>query len=168
MNRIRLIGTVLSCLAFSAPAFAHKLIVDCRIDGDRLRVEAYYDDETPAQQAKIVVEDEQKKVVADGRTDDRGLWSCPAPVPGKYVIRAESVGHVGKKTLVIDDSAATKTPSDSRGANQTISARESSSPAEPNQRESTQTPWLRIGIGFVVIALLCGTLLLIRRRRPHP
>ena len=69
---------VLVLLIGAAPAFAHKLYVDPTLVGDRLRVEVYYDDDTPAQDAQVTVlfGDEN---LATGRTDEKGVWSCPAP-----------------------------------------------------------------------------------------
>jgi hypothetical protein len=56
-------------LAASSPALAHRLHVVPKIVGDELRVEAFYDDDTPAQEARIAVliEDE---IAAQGTTDE--------------------------------------------------------------------------------------------------
>lgn len=158
-----------SLVLFAAPAFAHKLIVDARVKGDKLRVEAYYEDEIPAQMARIVVESESKQVVAEGRTDERGLWSCPVPPPGMYVVRAESVGHSAKETIVVP-SADSKKKTDTVSAHPSgsfVAPRESDSSAseKPARDDKTGTPWLKLAIGFAVITILCGASLYLMRKR---
>lgn len=169
----------------TSPAFAHKLIVDARVKGDRIRVEAFYDDDTPAQKAKVIVENEEKKVVAEGRTDDRGLWSCPLPVPGIYVVRAESVGHAAKETLVVAEPSTKPSPPPSGDFEQlpmprTVLQNESTSfgkleasdselddetrRTRKSREEKTATPWLNIVIGFAIIAVLCISALAMRKR----
>ena len=98
----------LAVLIGASPLYAHRLLVDPKVEGDQLRVEVYYDDDTPAQDAKVTVR-RGDTLIAEGRTDEKGVWTCPKPAPGSYAIRAESTGHVAKKTLVIPDpSCATR------------------------------------------------------------
>jgi hypothetical protein len=170
---IALVGVCLS----AAPAFAHKLLLDCRVKGDRLRVEAFYDDNTPAQQAKIAVENESQQVVSDGRTDGMGVWSCPVPGPGKYIVRGESVGHAAKETVTIaatsprtktqENPFAERKPTMDNPSSVSDKAlpEESASPHSASSREEkTETPWQEIGIGLAVIGFFCGALYLVRRR----
>ena len=145
-NVLRFSIGIMACLLLAAPASAHKLMVDCRLKDDRVRVEVFYDDDTPAQQAKVIVENENKEVIAEGKTDERGLWSYPVPAPGKYIIRAESVGHNAREVLVVP--ADKPTPEEA-----------------PATRTTTETPWLQIGVGLGVIAILCTGALLFRRGR---
>jgi hypothetical protein len=122
-------------LVGTSPAFAHRLHVDVKANGDQVRVEAYYDDDTPAQEAKITIS-LGDQTVAEGRTDDKGVWTCAKPAPGTYVVRAESVGHAAKETLVVEPGAqspdATPTPTDERA-------------------RRTHTPWARLAAGLAVI-----------------
>jgi hypothetical protein len=137
---------VLVLLIGAAPAFAHKLYVDPTLVGDRLRVEVYYDDDTPAQDAQVTVlfGDEN---LATGRTDEKGVWSCPAPGPGTYLVRAESLGHAAKETVVIPDPAAEPLP-------------------PPESRSArTRTPWRNLALG---IGLIGGAVLLARVLRRTP
>src|SRR5262245_49199303 len=97
--RIPLIA-VAFVLAGSTPAFAHRLHVEAKVAGDQLRVEAYYSDDTPAQEARITIT-RGDQPVAEGRTDERGVWTCPRPAPGTYTVRAESAGHAARETLVV-------------------------------------------------------------------
>jgi hypothetical protein len=180
-------------LLTTAPAFAHKLSLDCRVKDERVRVEAFYDDDTPAQQAKIFVENEGKHIVAEGRTDERGVWSCPLPAPGRYTVRAESVGHAAKETLVVHEpmkKEATEpkkekiNPSDTRKDAATIenkndnpsgslvaspdSSNDDARSARSSRAEKTETPWLKFVIGFAIIAALCIGALLLQKRRHSP
>jgi hypothetical protein len=170
-------------------------LLDCRVKGDRVHVEAFYDD-TPAQQAKIFVENERKQIVAEGRTDERGLWSCPLPMPGNYTVRAESVGHATRETLVVPKQAKKENPDlnkekiepkkdkkDAEGMPKDVGRDNPSGSFVPSsdtnndrsqrkqstRAEKTETPWLKFGIGFAVIAALCaGALLLRKRQAPRP
>lgn len=62
-------------------------------NADPIRVEAGYDDDTPADGAKVTVTDAAGAVVASGVTDDRGVWTFSRPGPGRYTIAVESAGH---------------------------------------------------------------------------
>ncbi|HKB03681.1 MAG TPA: hypothetical protein VKD90_15765 [Gemmataceae bacterium] len=143
---------LLVLLIGAAPAFAHKLNVEPKVDGDRLRVEVYYDDETPAQDAKITVlfGDEE---LATGKTDEKGVWTCPAPGPGTYLVRAESLGHAAKETVVIRDPAA-----------------DSASPAPESRANRTRTPWrnIALGLGLIGGAVLLGRVLRRTPTGPNP
>jgi len=141
----------------TTPAFAHKLIVDPRIKGDRLQVEAFYEDDTPAQQAKITVLNGDT-VVAEGRTDEKGVWSCPKPIAGSYLVKAESLGHAAKETLVIaDPKPKVGTP--------IVVVHDSDSQADEDRAAKIRTPWNRIGLGLGVIIGVTLISLLFRRTR---
>jgi hypothetical protein len=165
---LRFLYVTPALLLTAAPAFAHKLIVECRVQNDRVRVEAFHDDDTPAQQAKIIIADESKKIIAEGRCDERGLWSCPLPTPGKYTVRAESVGHTAKTDLEIPDKNAKNVASigsDNPSGSLTASSNGSSPPARSSRDELTETPWLKLAAAFVVIAALCAGALYLRKRQ---
>jgi hypothetical protein len=66
--RLSLLATAVF-LAFTSPALAHRLHVDVKPTGDRVRVEAYYDDGTPAQEARVTIT-RGDETVAEGRTDE--------------------------------------------------------------------------------------------------
>src|SRR5262245_28615831 len=59
----------LLALVFATPAEAHKLFADCHVKGDRVEIEAYFDDDTPAAQAQVKIVDQAKKTIAEGKTD---------------------------------------------------------------------------------------------------
>lgn len=120
-------------LLFAADsAFAHKFYVEAKL-AEPIRIEAYFEDDTPAQEAKIIVR-QGETIVAEGRTDEKGVWTCTLP-PGNYQVRAETLGHAAETTLGVPDK-----------------------PVEPiaatdNQRtENTRTPLRRLVMGLGIIA----------------
>lgn len=143
----------------TTPAFAHKLIVDPRIKGDRLHVEAFYEDDTPAQQAKVTVLNGDM-IVAEGRTDEKGVWSIPKPAPGTYLVKVESLGHAAKETLVVTE--AKNRPENTPGpvvdeANETV---------DEDRAAKVRTPWNRIGLGLGLILGVTLMSLVLRKSRP--
>ncbi len=100
---------VAALLLAPAAASAHNLKVSATIGADRVRVEAGYDDETPAQGAKVVVRD-AGGVVASGTTDDRGTWAFPAPGPGTFTVRVEQAGHANEVTFDVAAAPAPDAP----------------------------------------------------------
>ena len=153
---------IVSLLGLASPTFAHNLIVFPRIKGERLHVEAFYEDDTPAQQAKITVLNGDK-VVAEGRTDDKGVWSCPKPVPGTYLVKAESLGHAAKETLVIAEPKANAENSITGSPIAVVD--DSDSMASEERAEKTRTPWRRVGLGLGAIIGVTVISLLFRKAR---
>lgn len=131
-------------------ASAHAIGVDARLVGDKVRVEVYFDDDTPASGAKVEVLDGEKAVVAEGRTDDKGFWAFAKPKPGKYTVRLDAGdGHAAKTAITIPGEVE-----------------ESKSLSEGPSRESF-TGWQRLaftGVGLAVIAGLTAAIRLVRRR----
>src|SRR5947209_2772525 len=89
-------------LVAASPAPAHHLHVAPKVAGDIIRVEAYYDDGTPGQEARVTLK-LGDQLVAEGTTDDDGVWTCPRPKPGTYTVRAETFGHAAKETLEVPE-----------------------------------------------------------------
>lgn len=150
MTRFALPLAILFFLPLAASA--HAIGVDARIFEDKVRVEAYFDDDTPARDAKVEVLDGDKVVVAEGRTDEKGYWTFAKPKPGKYSVRVDAGdGHAAKTTITVPGELA---------------AVESKSLSEGPSRESF-TGWQRLaftGVGLAVIAGLTAALRLARRR----
>jgi len=144
MRTLILAATLL--LVGTSPAFAHRLLSTPRIVGDQLRVEAYYSDDTPAQEAKVTVS-RGDEVVAEGRTDEKGAWTCPRPKPGTYTVRVTSTGHAADPETVV-------VPAEE----ETVAA----PPADERERR-TRTPWARLGAGLGIIGGLGIAWLLARR-----
>jgi hypothetical protein len=143
--------TVAAILVATSPAQAHRLIVDPRVVGDQVKVEAFYEDDTPAQNAKVTVWLDKEKV-AEGRTDEKGVWKFPKPAPGTYTVRVEDLGHAGKELLVISDPKV--------GSESPTHMPEPAADV-PSRDEKTGPRWGRVAIGVGVI----GGLVLLWRLR---
>ncbi len=120
-------------------AFAHNVGVDCKLNGDKVEVEAFYDDDTAAAKAKVRVENAKEEVIASGVTDAKGKWSFAAPPPGKYVVFLDAgAGHRAQKELDLEETIR----------------------VGPTRDDFTRTPWRKIAIGLITIGGLGGAFLL--------
>jgi hypothetical protein len=138
----------LAILCIPAAVFAHAVGVTCTINADKVEVEAFYDDDSPAFKAKVQIVNAQEEVIANGITDKDGKWTFATPTPGKYQVRIDAgAGHRAKKALLIPGeepkSAATVEVSPPVVVEPVVEA--------PTREEMTRTPWLRIGVGLGAI-----------------
>jgi hypothetical protein len=134
-------------------ACAHDLGAQCRFKGDRVELEAYFDDDTPAASAQVRVLDAERQLLVEGRTDAQGRWSFARPKPGNYrVIVDAGAGHLKKLQLTIpgDDALSTGAERVSPSAPVAVSA-------EPSREDFTRFPWLPLGAG---VAIVCGVAVL--------
>jgi nickel transport protein len=140
---------LLLTLAAASPAAAHALGAECRLRDGRVEVEAYYDDDTPAPDAKVRVLDPQENTIVQGRTDAQGRWSFPTPRPGKYrVIVDAGAGHRATVPMTVPASEDVTASLLSDG---------------PSRQEFTRFPWLKAGLGLAVIGGFSLALWLSRR-----
>ena len=124
-------------LAAVAPVSAHAISAECQIRKDRVELEAYFNDDTPARHAKVVVTNSDQKAFAEGMTDDYGRWSFPTPGPGRYAVTVDAGdGHRVTVSLAVPE-----TPGDTAASD------------GPSRDVFTRTPWLGAGLGLLVIAL---------------
>lgn len=129
--------TAAALFLWCSPAFAHRLHVEARVtENYQLRVEAYYDDDTPAQDARITIS-RGDQLIAQGLTDDKGVRTFPCPSPGTYTVRAQSAGHADTATLVVPQPAQ--------------AAKTSPPPPEDDRASRTRTPWARLAAGLAII-----------------
>jgi len=137
---------------------AHRMLLECRNQKERVHVEVFFDDDTPAAEAKVWLENDKQEIVASGKTDDKGVWNCPIPAPGEYLIRAESVGHAAK--------AVHKVPASNAAPSLTSTTqREAIQPTHSSKREEmTQVPWSKATLGVSLIGIIFGVLWIFRRR----
>ena len=95
-----LVAIVVGVAALSpGRASAHDLQLVVKLPPDVptvLIVEAGFDDETPAEGAKVTITDLAGKVFAEGKTNDKGVWQTTRPGGGKYVAVVEAFGHRDK------------------------------------------------------------------------
>lgn len=136
---------------------AHATGMTCTVVGDRVQVEGYFDDDTPARGAKVSVFDEAGAPIASGKTDADGRWSFARPAAGKYRVDLNAgAGHRATRTIDVP-------PAD--GSSLTPAAPIT---AEPSREEFTGFPWGRVFIGLAVIAgfALLAWLITSRHRPP--
>ncbi len=139
---------LLLVLAAAAPAHAHALGAEAKLRGDRVEVEAYYSDDTPAADAQVTVHDAADHTIAEGRTDDRGRWQFRTPPPGRYTVVVNAgAGHRKAVTITIPPR-----PADG----ETVSE-------GPPREEFTRFPWERVSLGLAIVAGLAGAWLWMRR-----
>ncbi len=125
-------------------ARAHAMHADVTVGKD-VKLLAYFDEDVPAEFADVTVTDADGKVVAKGKTDERGLWTFPKPKPGTYTLLAKSVGHTAKVKFEVAGVGAAEALG-GRGAHDT-----------PEPESVTYTEWrpskaqgLAIGAGGLV------------------
>lgn len=134
-------------LVVAGPVRAHNLGAECKIRGDRLELEAYFDDDTPARNARVMLKDSSDHPIAEGKTDHEGRCSFPAPTAGKYeVIVDAGDGHRHQQWITVP-AGGVSIAGDS-----------------PPREEFTRTPWLKIAMGLAFIALATGGLYVCFRR----
>jgi hypothetical protein len=106
MTPARATLAALIALVVAGPAAAHGVGVQATLAGGTVRVEGFFDDDTPAAAAKVTVV-EDGRTVAEGTTDDRGVWTFPAPPPGTYRVLIDAgAGHRAAANLVIPAAGA--------------------------------------------------------------
>ncbi|WP_020468842.1 carboxypeptidase-like regulatory domain-containing protein [Zavarzinella formosa] len=125
------LAVVLLGLLTHSSAHAHKMLATCRLTETEVLVEVYYEDDSPADGAKIQIR-QGDAVLVEGRTDDTGKWTALRLASGEYVLRAEHYGHVVLEPFTVPDSNL--------------------KPEEtPLKREPAGVRWARIGVGIGVI-----------------
>src|SRR6266571_8807784 len=74
-------------------AQAHAVGLEWRFRDDRVVIDVFYDDDSPAVRARVRVLDGDKEI-ATGLTDEKGGWSFARPAPGRYTIDVDAgAGH---------------------------------------------------------------------------
>lgn len=132
-------------LSLPCPARAHGVGVQCKLEGDKLIVEAYFDDNTPASDAKVSILNRSEETVGEGRTDVDGRWICATPGPGVYqVIVDAGGGHLRKIKVNIDGGVVTGDG--------------------PTREEFTRVPWLKVILGVGVLGVISFVFWLNRKR----
>jgi nickel transport protein len=147
-----LIGLML--LLVPSAVRAHAVGAECRVEGNRVVIEAYFDDDTPAQAALIKVFDRSDMLVAQGKADSKGIFSCTRPPEGQYRVVVDA--GAGHRTEVEMQVPAPPQPDEipreviSEGA---------------RRAEFTQYPWLKVSVGLGFIGLFSFAFWAARRRK---
>jgi hypothetical protein len=159
-SRVACTLALLASLTAARPASAHALGAECRVVGARVEVQAFYDDDTPAGNARVAVRDADRKLVAEGHTDARGQWSFDRPAAGRYEVSVNAgAGHRKTVTITIPEGSTADAPPQPEVVSE-----------GPTREEFTRTHWLNVGIGLGAIALFSLAFRWARRRggRPNP
>src|SRR4051794_36181267 len=113
-HRSIVLPTLALAVVLLAPTFAgaHDMRAKWIAEAGTFRVEAWYDGDELVQQGAVTLTDSSGAVVASGKTDDRGVWTCPRPSPGSYTLVVEQAGHrfTGAVTVPDDGKTATISP----------------------------------------------------------
>jgi nickel transport protein len=91
-------------LFFSSQAVAHAAIVWAYAENDRVFVEAFFANGTKIQNTKIVVIDENEKVLLEGKTDKEGKFNYrPTTNKKQTVLVISGESHLGDFELTEED-----------------------------------------------------------------
>ena len=125
-------------------AHAHAVGVDWRFRDDRVVIDVFYDDDSPAVRAKVRILDGDKEI-ATGLTDEKGGWSFARPAPGRYTIDVDAgAGHTVRETM---------------GVPQIGAAPVETSHDDGRRRDNfTRFPWVGLLIGLLIIMGVAGAL----------
>ncbi|MCI0638765.1 MAG: carboxypeptidase-like regulatory domain-containing protein [Gemmataceae bacterium] len=149
---LHFIGVIVA-LACPECVWAHALGVECSLRGGKVHVEAFYDDDTPAQFALVEIRDSTKMLFANGKTDAKGLWSFEAPPPGNYEVFVNAgAGHAVQKALTVP----ARTP--------TVESPKLVISQGQTREEFTGFPIIKVGIALGTLALFTIAFLIARRR----
>lgn len=93
---VLVVAAVAVALVSAGTAHAHDLRLTVKLPPETpevLLLEAAFDDDTPADEAKVTLTDATGAVIATAKTDEKGVSRLTRPGPGKYKATAEAFGH---------------------------------------------------------------------------
>lgn len=123
----------------------HKLCAKVELQGERLQVEAWFDNDMPADGAKVKML-AGTKTLHEAVTDDRGLCTLPTPAAGQYLIEVNAGGgHRTEITFTIEAEAVDKS-------------------AGEDKASVFQRRWLGGFVGVFIILFFTLTALYLRKR----
>ena len=93
------------CFFLSASqAFAHAAIVWAYVEGDKVFVEAFFANGTRIQDTKVIVLDENEKVLLEGKTDKKGNFNYkPAIKKRQSIVVMAGESHIGDFEITEQD-----------------------------------------------------------------
>jgi hypothetical protein len=157
-------------LAFPSVARAHAVGAEVKLKDGRVVIEVYYDDDTPGAEASVKVTDPSDKLVAEGKTDERGLWSFPAPLPGKYKVVVDAgAGHKSTISVTIPEPAEPKTvQSEAPAAKGETPVTVSEGPSRSEFTGTMRYVWAAVGLAVIGIGTWVVTRVFGGSKRPYP
>lgn len=150
----------LACaLVTCGPVQAHALHAQAKLDGGKVVVEAKFDGDEPAENAKVYLVGEDGAKTLRGRTDRDGLLRFAVPPPGMYEIHVDAgAGHLAKVKITI-------TPEMQPGP---------SPPPGPIMlgggrtiEEVQRSRWLKVTLGLIAILAFAAIVKVCIRRREN-
>ncbi len=164
-RRMRGMAAVFVLLLAVQPTAAHGLGAECKVHGGRVEVEAYFDDDTVAADAAVVVRDAAQAIVAEGRTDAKGLWSFAAPDAGIYRVTVDAgAGHRTTLRIKVPERTDAPGPTVTAASGEcdccTDDSKADAGPAEavisdgPSRAVFTRLPWAKVALGLSAITLM--------------
>jgi hypothetical protein len=108
-GRFSVLAIVAVCVAgFAAtPADGHDLRARVTLQPDSTVVQAWFSDDSPAQEAKVNILEAGGNEILSGKTDDKGVCTLRKLGAGKYTAVIESIGHRDAIEFEVSDSAST-------------------------------------------------------------
>lgn len=109
MNRWMAAAALCTALFFltAGQASAHKVNIYAYEEGGKIHTESYFVDGTPARDSRVTAYDKNGKVVAEGRTNDDGVFVFSVEHPGDLRIVLEaSMGHRNEILLPAADTVS--------------------------------------------------------------
>lgn len=99
---------------FNGDAQAHKVNVFAYVEGDRVVIEGYFSGNVKAQDCKVQIFDADGKVIHEGMTDKKGVYSfklsdLPPFRGGLKIVLEAGMGHMAEYVLSASDLPATVT-----------------------------------------------------------
>lgn len=83
------------------PAHAHRINAFADYSDGKLTVMSYFSDGTPVRNARVTVIDPKGAIVAEGFTDDDGIFSIELPPANYKIVVNESLGHRAETEIAL-------------------------------------------------------------------
>jgi len=154
-------------LVILAPAgvCAHSIDMEWKQIGERITIEAFFDDDTPVRSGRVQILDGKNEVVVSGATDVSGKCTLRAPNPGQYQLVVDAgAGHRKQRGITVVGTLPVESPTVEPPIEPAANTVVSSGGAD--RQQATGFPWDRAAIGCGIIALVAGAWWLSRRSKP--
>lgn len=161
-NRIHILGLLIpafiliQALTPVGPAFAHKVILFAWVEDGMIHTESSFAGERKARNCPLIVQDENGRVVHEGKTDENGLYSFKIPdkvETGLILTLKAGTGHQAEWRIPRDELVQAPSTTDTEKTLQEKETLESGPPA-----------W-KIIVGIALIFLLAGAGKLLARKK---
>lgn len=98
---IRFVAVMLFWALTGPNLFAHKILADCKLVGQDLIIQTYYEDDSPADYAKIQIL-HGSQILSEFQANSEGIGEVRLELQGEYRIRIEHYGHLLIKSVIVD------------------------------------------------------------------